>query len=72
MVYHLLFLTEDVTIILQPEPFVKVKEGQQLVMSTEATGFPYPRYMWYRFDNKANESVPTSHTQASLRIPQAR
>lgn len=60
-----------VSIVLQPESFVKAKEGQQVLVTTEATGFPYPRYLWYRFDPKLQEAVPTSYTQSMLKITQA-
>lgn len=63
---------EAVKIILQPESSIKVREGQQLMISTKATGFPYPRYLWYRFDTKSQESVDTSFTESDLVIKQAR
>lgn len=66
------FVAEEVKITVQPERYVKVKEGQQILVSTHASGFPYPRYLWYRFDPKLEESVATAFTQSSLRIDQAR
>lgn len=71
ILYHFVY-HEDVTITLQPEPYVKAKEGQQIMIKTEATGFPYPRYLWYRFDPKLDESVATSYTNSTLTIKQAR
>ncbi|XP_076466022.1 mucosa-associated lymphoid tissue lymphoma translocation protein 1-like [Babylonia areolata] len=63
---------EGVKIILQPSSYIKVKEGQQIVVSTKATGFPYPRFLWYHFDTKLNESVATSFTESDLVIHRAR
>ena len=66
------FVAEEVKITVQPEKYVKVKEGQQILVSTLATGFPYPRYLWYCFNPKLKQSVATTFTQSSLRINQAR
>ena len=71
-VLKLTCVSEEIRITTQPEKYVTVKEGQQLLVSTEASGFPYPRYMWHRFDPKLDESVATAFTQSTLKINQAR
>lgn len=39
-------------ITLQPVSELTVDEGDMLVVTCEASGFPYPVYAWFRGDNK--------------------
>ncbi|KAL8591249.1 hypothetical protein ACOMHN_017573 [Nucella lapillus] len=63
---------EDVKITSQPAKNVEVQAGQQVMLSVTATGFPYPRYLWYRFDKKLRESVATTCAQSNFIIKNAR
>lgn len=43
---------DDLAITLQPELEVTVDEGGKINLTCEATGFPYPIYVWFHGDRK--------------------
>lgn len=45
-------ISEDLAITLQPELEVTVDEGGKFSLMCEATGFPYPIYVWFHGDKK--------------------
>lgn len=58
---------QHVRILTQPKEAVTVYEGDQIVLSVEANGIPYPRFLWYR-----SETPITGATDSMLIINNAR
>ena len=64
--------SESVSIVRQPDHFMKVKEGEQLSLFVEASGFPLPCFLWHKLDTVSNKPLPTHHTQSMLHVDCAR
>jgi len=45
-------IAEKLLITQQPVSELTVDKGDMLVVTCEASGFPYPVYAWFRDDNK--------------------
>ena len=60
---------EPLQIVEHPCPKKSVEEGQTFTLNCRATGFPYPRYVWFRGNTQIN---PDSSEDGKLKVEGAR
>ncbi|XP_067665150.1 mucosa-associated lymphoid tissue lymphoma translocation protein 1 homolog isoform X2 [Haliotis asinina] len=53
---------EPIEINEQPESQLKLYAGEKLVLHVRATGFPYPRYQWFKGDTRIDRATESMFT----------